>query len=232
MKQWTLCISSLILIVSSNLLFAFEPVSNIEFTIKNFVTQNTSVATGDSLEIKIDPVNLAYQMPNCSTPIEANFPQNANHEHITNVEVSCKGTSPWHLLVPVDVEMMTEVVSAVRPIPPKQPITENDLSFTAYNKNKLYEGYFSKKEDVIGNETNHLITAGTVLTKSNVSLPVIVHREQVIDLSAQYNTIVVTMQGVAKSDGILNAVIKVYNPSSKRTLDAIVTGPNKAQVVI
>ena len=211
--------------------FAAEKNSNIESAIRAFVANNTPLQAGESLQINIDPSDLAFQVPACSQPIDVALPANASHNQITNVQVACSGTQPWHVLVPVAVDIMTPVVSAKRVIPARQTITEADLEFINYSKNKLYDGYFSKLDEVTGNEAAHLLPAGTILSKNNITLPIIVKRNQVIDLSAQYNSVVVTMQGVAQADATLNSTIKVFNPSSKRTLDAIVTGPNKAQVI-
>lgn len=209
----------------------YESTAKIKNVTQAFLTNTLKPDQGETLEIKISEDTLPNQLPVCLKDISAALPQNTNRESINSVELTCNNESPWRILVPVNVQIMTKVVIAKRTIPPHETITEDDVDYISYDKNRLYNGYFSTTQEIVGNVTSHLVTAGTVLTKKNIQLPVLVYKNQTITLVAQYNTVVVTMQGVAKADGALNTVIKVYNPSSKKTLDAVVVGPNKAQVV-
>jgi flagella basal body P-ring formation protein FlgA len=123
------------------------------------------------------------------------------------------------------------VLTVTRTILPKEKISEADLDFTYFNKSRLYNGYFKDKSEVVGETVSHAITAGTILNKKNIQSPVIVAKNQTITLIAQRHSIAISMQGIAKSDGALNTTIKVYNPSSQKTVDAVVIGPSKAQVI-
>lgn len=209
----------------------YESMQRINDVAKKFIEATVQVEPGDKLEVKANPGNLSFEVKTCTSDIAASYPTDANREQTTSVAITCNDSQPWQVLVPVNIQIFSQVLVSKRSIPPKQAITEDDLDYTVYNKNRLYNGYFTKKEDVVGNEAAYLITPGTILTKKNVQMPVLIHRNQLVSISAQSNAVIVTMQGVAKSDGALNSMIKVYNPSSQRTLDAIVVGPNKAQVV-
>ncbi|VVC77084.1 hypothetical protein AQUSIP_24110 [Aquicella siphonis] len=208
----------------------YESQERLKSAARTFILTNIQTGPGESIEVQVNQSNTPLQVSACAREIEAAFPQNTNSEQITAVELSCGSPQPWRIYVPVDVQIFSKVIIAKRTIPARDTITEDDIGFSVYNKNRLYSGFFTAKEDVIGNEAAHLITAGSILTKKNLQIPLLVHRNQVINLIAQKNAVIVTMQGIAKSDGALNATIKVFNPSSKRTLDAVVIGPNKAQV--
>ena len=209
----------------------YESWENIEAATKNFITQNVPVGSDESLEVRLIQTNSPMKVPVCSKEINAAFPQEANKAQITAIELSCDGDKPWHTFVPVSVQIYTKVVVAKRAIAANDTITEEDVDYSKYDKTRLYSGYFNDQKDVIGQQAFQLITAGSVLTKKNVQLPQLVHRNQAIDLTATRNTVVVTMKGIAKSDGRLNDVIKAYNPSSKQILDAVVVGPNRAEVL-
>lgn len=215
----------------SSTLFAenIETSEHLASIAKNFITQNIQIAADESMEIQAFPANT--QVAACNKEITAAFPKNSTTEQVTSIELTCNDANPWQIYVPVDIQVFTKVVIAKRTIPPKEILSEEDLDFAPKNKNRLYNGYYTSKEEIIGNESAHLITAGTVLTKKNIELPLLVHKNQAISIFAQSNAVLVTMQGIAKSDGAKDAVIKVYNPSSKRTLDAVVVGPNRAQVI-
>lgn len=226
----TLIILFAILNYHSGFTAGIETSERINNAARTFIMNNIQSAPGETIEVKVNQANIPLRVSACSKDIEAAFPANSNREQLSAVALSCNDSQPWHVLVPVDVQVYSKVIVAKRTISAKQVITEEDIDFTAYNKNQLYNGFFIKKEEVLGNESSHIITAGTILTRKNIQLPLLVHRNQMINLISQSNSIIVTMQGIAKSDGSLNSIIKVFNPSSKKTLDAIVVGPNKAQV--
>lgn len=209
----------------------YESPQRIRDVAKKFILETVQLEPGETIEVQANPGNIAFEVKACLADLAVSYPKDANREQATSVELTCNDSQPWQVIVPVNIQIFTKVLAAKRSIPPKQTLTEEDLDYTVYNKNHLYNGYFSKKEDVVGNQSTCLIPAGTILTKKNIELPVIIHRNQLVSISSQSNSVIVTMQGVAKTDGALNSVIKVFNPSSQRTIDAIVVGPNKAQVV-
>jgi flagella basal body P-ring formation protein FlgA len=127
--------------------------------------------------------------------------------------------------VPVNVSILTKVVVAKHNIPSHQIVTNDDLDFASNDRNHLYSGYFTTIDMVVGQMSNQSIAAGMVITKKNIQQPTLVHRNEVIDLTANNNSITVTMKGVARSEGGLHDMIKAYNPSSKKLLDAVVIGP-------
>jgi len=106
-----------------------------------------------------------------------------------------------------------------------------DLDYAQENINRLYNGYFKDKKEVVGYVASQIINSGAVITRKNVRRPQLVHKNQEIDLIAKKNQIVVTMKGISKSDGSLNDSIVAYNPSSKKTVEAIVVGLNMAEVI-
>lgn len=210
----------------------YEPINHLKDIAKTFVIKNTGIEPGESIEVLVNQSNTPIQVPTCGKIIDASFPQNYNKEQVTSVELVCAGPVSWHVMVPVEVQIFSNVLIAKRTLTAKETIKDDDVDFTVTNKNRLYTGYFKQKEDVVGKEAAHLLTAGTVLTPKNVKSPVLIHRNQAVNIISTSNAVTVTMQGIAKSDGALNEMIKVFNPSSKKTLDATVIGQNKAQVAM
>jgi flagella basal body P-ring formation protein FlgA len=209
----------------------FESPAHLQAITQAFLTQNITADPDDTVVININPSIAKLQLPTCNTDIQISFPINTNKDQATGVELACIGTSTWHVLVPVEVQINTKVLVAKQTLMPKEPITEDDIDYATYDKNHLYNSYFKNKEDVVGQVASHLITPGMVLTKKNLQQPILIHRNEVISLTAKIHSIAVTMQGIARSDGSLNTTIKVYNPTSKRLVDAVVVGPNKAEIV-
>ncbi len=209
-----------------------ETIEHIKQISKDFISKNMTVAEDESIDVQIKQLSSILQIPRCSNEIAVAFPKNANREQITSLEFTCNGNQTWHLLVPIDVQINTKVLVAKQTIPSKKIVTEDDIEFADRDKNHLFYSFFKNKNEVIGQVTTKLITAGSVLNNKNIQLPIIIHRNQVLSLVVKHKSITVTMQGIAKSDGSLNSTIKVYNPTSKHILDAIVVGSNKAEIVI
>lgn len=211
----------------------FESVENLKNVTKDFVKKNISLDENDKMEIQVSQADLPTKLPLCTKPIDAAFPKGTSKERITAIELTCNGDNPWHTYVPVNVDIYAKVIVAKKPIVPNQIITEEDLDYASYDTKHLYSGYYREKEKdvLIGQTTSHPIEAGAVLNKRNIHTVALIHRNQEITLVARSNTVEVTMMGIAKSDGGLNETIEAYNPSSKKTLSAIVIGTDKAEVL-
>ncbi len=209
----------------------YETFEHLQTAARDFISKTVQLDSGESFDIQVhEPDNLQLVM--CSNPIEATLPEDANKEQITSVKLSCHGDTSWHVFLPVNVTVYTQVLVAKHPIAARDIITEDDITSAKYDKSRLFMGSFNDKTIVVGMEALHVIPSGGLLTKQNVQPPILVHRGQGVDLIAGNGTVIVTMKGIAKTDGRLNETIKAFNPTSKRILDAVVTGPNKAQVIL
>lgn len=208
---------------------AIESNEHIISVTKDFVIKHVDADPTDNINVIVGDTN--FKLSKCDGEIQPTIPSNMPAQQISAIEIACNGSNKWHVFVPVTVQINTKVVVAKRIILPNEIIHDEDLDFTNYDKSRLYNGYFSSKQELAGTTVAHLTPAGTVLTKKNTLQPIVIHNNQTINLTARSNTVTVTTQAIAKSDGRLNGVIKVQNPSSKRILDAVVVGPNKAEIV-
>ena len=217
----------------STLVFAeqYESVDNIKNVTKTFITNNLILGQNETLDVQINSTDAHFKVPVCTQPIAAAFPKNIAHEQASAIELSCDDNNPWHVFVPVTIQIMTPVITARQSIPAQQLITEDDLEVTPYDKKRIYSAYFKDKSEIIGQVASQTIPMGTVISKRNIAQQTLVHRDQVINLIVKTNAVMVTMTGIAKSDGRLNDAIKAYNPSSKKMMDAVVTGTGKAEII-
>lgn len=229
MRFFLLCI----LLLCSKICFAdnYESFEDLQTIVKNFVTKNISLQQDETLAINVNQLDPELKLPICSTKIDASLPPNSNHQQITAVELACNGKQSWHTFLPVNVQILTNVLVTNKAIPAKDLISETDLDYAAYNKNQLMSGYYQDKTLVVGQEASQLIPAGAILTQKNLRSPVMVHKDQMVQLIAQHGPITVSINAISKMDGRLNDAIKVMNPSSNRTLDAVVVGEDKAKVL-
>lgn len=208
----------------------WEPRDALDAKITAFLQQTLRSTADERIQIAIPPASQPLQLTKCQQDITISIPGGAQAD-VTSVEVACPGTNGWHVYIPVDVQILSKVAIAKHTVPSGNVFGDEDVDFAYYNKNRLYGGYFTHPEEIIGNVASHLVPQGAVLNKHNVQLPIIVHRNQTVSLSAQVGNLTVSMQGIAHADGAMNDTVKVLNPSSKRMLDATVIGPNQAKVI-
>lgn len=208
----------------------YESIEKIKTIVDSFVKKTISVDSGDSVKIQLSQ-DTPSQLPLCTKTIEANLPVDTNPEQMTSVELSCNGVNAWHALIPVNVQVYTKVVIAKHPLSPNESISDDDLDYSQADKMRLYTGYFKDKNDVIGLVSSQMIAPGAVLSKKNLQKPVLVHRNEMVDLTAGNGSIVVTLKGISKMDGRLNETIRASNPATNKVLDAIVVGPGKANII-
>jgi flagella basal body P-ring formation protein FlgA len=214
-----------------NQAYAYETTAHLKDVIKAFINSEITLGADESMEIYFDQLS-SLVLPNCSNQIISSLPKDNNKQEITSVELTCSGVQPWHVFVPVHVAIYMKVLVAKQNILPEEAITADNVEVGVYDKNRLYNGYYKNSDDVIGQVASQLIQSGTVLTKKNIQAPIIIHRNQVVEVTATSNLVSVTMKGIAKSDGALNSTIKVLNTSSQKTFDAVVVGPNRAEVLL
>jgi flagella basal body P-ring formation protein FlgA len=199
-----------------------EPLTHLNELAKAFVTNNTPLENGDRLEVQLSQGANELQVEQCSNTIDVSLPPNATFDHINTLVMHCTGPEAWQVYVPVTTHVFTKVLVAKQPIPSNEVIDEAMLTYGEQDKNQLYSGYFKDMNAVLGQVSSGTIATGSVLTKHNVSKPILIHQNQNVAIIAQKGAILVKAEGIAKSDGALNDTIKVYNPSSKRMIDGIV----------
>lgn len=208
-----------------------ESIDRVKTVIEEFIKKNVSVNTDETISVEVLTTVQSFEFPRCTNALEAAFPADTNRNQINSVDITCRGANAWHVMMPVNVHINMPVIVAKHTIPLKQLISEDDIDYANTDRNKLFLGYYKDKNEVIGQEAAQLISAGTVLNKKNLQSPVLVHRNQSVELIAQHGMIRVVMKGIAKTEGRLNDIIKAYNPSSNQMMDAVVTGSNEAEVV-
>lgn len=211
--------------------YPLESAQRLKDVSENFVKTQVKAEEGSTVIIEASVTNFQFQVARCHTDIIPSLPINTSIDNIHAVQLSCMDNRQWKIQVPVKVSILSSVIVTKHTIPAKTKITEDDLDYGQFDKNKLYEGYFTNKQDVVGNESSYSLNAGSVITKRSIRQPVIVRNNQTITLVAQKGAVAVSMQGIAREDGALNSIIKVYNPTSKRIVESVVTGPNMAQAV-
>lgn len=226
--------SSMILAFSSSKIYAdeYENKNHLESIVHDFVIQHVESKVDERVNVQIHSLDANTQLSRCTSTIDASFAKGNSPGQSNAVVLQCHSEGGWSVYVPVSIQVLSKVVAANRLISPGEIITEHDLSYEEYDKNKLYDGFFKEMSDVVGLSVVRSVSTGTALTKRMVRQVAIIKRNQAVTLVLKTGAVEVDMIGIAKSDGYLNEVVKVMNPSSKKVIDAIVIGSDRAQIIV
>jgi flagella basal body P-ring formation protein FlgA len=85
-------------------------------------------------------------------------------------------------------------------------------------------------EALIGQAARHALRQGGVATARDVAQVQVIKAKDVITVTYEAGGVSLALQGVALSSGGVGDAINVQNPSSKKILQAVVTGPGQALV--
>ena len=208
-----------------------ESMDKLNQVAKSFISHQIVLGKDETLDIHISDSNPPLTLTQCLGEVTPSFPDNTNKEQITAIKLTCQDNNSWHVLIPVQVHVYTNVLVTKRIIPRGEMIEAADLDYARYDKSQLYSGYITDKSAIVGQQASQLLASGAVVSKHNLQKMLVIHRNQTIELIAKNSAIMVMMHGIAKSDGGLEDTIKAFNPSSKRMLDAVVVGPGRAEVI-
>lgn len=232
MKQTRRVILSLLCLCVAHSVYAqpLESIDTINALAKSFIEKNTPLDPGDRMEVHLGQAANNLQLTRCSEAIDVSVPANSSEQPST-LTMRCTGPEAWQVYVPVSTVIFTKVVVTRQPIPSNEKIEQNMLTTAEMDKNQLFLGYYKEMKDVVGLVSTNGIASGSVINKRNATQPILIKRNQGVSIVAIKGSIMVRADGIAREDGALNNSIKVFNPSSKRVLDAIVINSSTVQVL-
>lgn len=112
----------------------------------------------------------------------------------------------------------------------KSVITDEDITFELKELSKLPHDVILDKEKIVGKETRTFLKAGTILRASYLSEPLLVKRNQVVEILAKGKNFTVKAKGLALENGRANELIRIQNLSSKKIIQGKVVGEGLVEV--
>ncbi len=128
------------------------------------------------------------------------------------------------------IEVRVPVVVAKNNLPNKAILNREDLLLEKRELSRLPQDVIINLDEAIGKELKISLQAGTVLRKGYIDEPLLIKRNQEVEIIAKGRNFVVKAKGVALQPGRLNEMIKVKNLSSQKTIQAKVIDENKVEV--
>ncbi len=135
------------------------------------------------------------------------------------------------LWVNADIRVYTQVVVARHPIARLRRIAEEDLSLERRNRASLSPDTFTSVQEVVGKRTRRFIQVGDPIRLSQVEVPPVVRRGDLVTITLENEVIRITARGKVMENGRPGEMIRVRNLSSGKNLFARVIDGKTVKVV-
>jgi flagellar basal body P-ring formation protein FlgA len=105
-----------------------------------------------------------------------------------------------------------------------------DVTLERRRRSELGSDILTDASRVVGNAAKRPMGRGSLIREADVQRPELVERNAVIMMTFEQPGMQLQMRGKALAAGAIGDTIQVQNISSKKTIEAVVTGPNRAAV--
>jgi flagella basal body P-ring formation protein FlgA len=232
------CILSIFIIFASNNLWADEqePIqllsvlqSKIESHVLNELANHNTEGTIKVSAGKIDP---RLKLRVCADDkLEVFNPYENSSVNTNTMGIKCtEELNHWTLYVPVKITVLKKILVTKNALKKDQQIDKDDFYSLEMDTQKLKQGYFTDPKQLVGLVCKKDIGPDTPFNPYNLELAKVVRKGQEVHIIATSGNLKISMGGIAMSDGSLGDIIKVQNATSKKIVEAQVSG--KQQVTI
>ena len=121
---------------------------------------------------------------------------------------------------------VAEVAVLRNPIERNDTIGKSDINIIRLPVRQVSNKFATSVEDLEGRKAKKNLSSGRPIRKSDIALPRLVNRGDLVTVLYQSGNLTITARGVAMENGVMGRSIRIKNPHSKRMLEAVVTGPS------
>lgn len=185
---------------------------------------------GPITSVEVSTLDPRLRLSACKKPLAPFTPNGQHRLGNTTIGVRCEDDRPWSLYVPVRIVSNVNILTAARPLPRGSILTPDDISTSQRDAATLPYGFFTDPDLLAGLQLKRAIRPGEVFSPTMVTPPPLIERGQTVWIAAETEGIKVTVKGEALADAAAGERVRVRNLSSKRTIEAEVTGPAMVRV--
>lgn len=230
------CILGILIIFASTSLYAApgQSLDILKNKIEQYVVNDLANYSEGKVQVKAEKIDPRLHLKACAEDqLEVFNPYQMPMLNTNTMGIKCReDTNHWILYVPIKITLLKTIFVAKHPLMKGTRVTEEDIYQTEMDVQKLKQGYFSDNKEVLGQVCKQHILADNPLTPYNIELPKLVQRGEQVAIIIAHDNLNISMDGIAINDGVLGETIKVKNLSSKRIVEAQVSGIKKVMVNI
>jgi flagella basal body P-ring formation protein FlgA len=128
------------------------------------------------------------------------------------------------------VQTTVQVPTLNRAVQVGDIIGPDDISWTTVPANQLPSGNVTNPNQLVGYAARRSLRPGTPLRTVDVQQPILVHRNDLVEVVVEQPGLYITVEGKALEDGGKGQVISVSNLQSKRILQAVVQAGGQVSI--
>jgi flagellar basal body P-ring formation protein FlgA len=125
---------------------------------------------------------------------------------------------------------MVEVLTYSRSLTAGEIVQPSDLAFGKVPNFAVPADAPRDADGVIGKVVRRPLRAGSAVAAHDLSNPILVKRDDVVEVSYRADGISLTLQGKAMADAAAGEPVSIQNTASKKIIQAVVTGADEAVV--
>lgn len=214
---------------SVNVQAATENISQLRQTVAEFLTNEYRESGADKTDIKVATLDSRLRLTQCDQPIDLASQDSTGNGGNISIQVACRGSSRWTILVPAQAIVFRPMAVASRNLQRGEVISETDVTVESMDVSQYRQGFATSIEDIVGKEMRYPVTKGDAFRTSSLNAPLAIKRGDDVTVEAFAGSIRVVTNATAISDGRLGQQIRVKNTQSERIVNAKVIGPGKVQ---
>ncbi|WP_298622934.1 flagellar basal body P-ring formation chaperone FlgA [uncultured Legionella sp.] len=214
-----------------------EPAQSLDLLknkIESYVLNELSTHTQGRVQVQADKLDPRLNLRACAEEkLELFNPYQTPMLSTNTMGIKCmEENNHWTLYVPVRINVLKTVLVAKRALIKGKRITSDDIYPIEMDTQRLKQGYFTDSRELIGLVCKHDISPDNPLNPYNIELAKMVHRGEQVTIVASDEGLSVSMGGIAMSEGALGESVRVKNLSSKRVIEAEVSGNKTVKVTL
>jgi len=230
------CILSVLLIFASYCSYAegTQSLDLLQSKIQQYVLNELANYTEGKVQVIADKIDSRLNLKACAEDQLVIFnPYQTPMLNTSTMGIKCKeDTNHWTLYVPIRITLLKTVFIAKHPLMKGTRIKDTDIYQAEMDVQKLKQGYFTSSDELIDQVCKQNIIADSPFNPYNIELAKLVHKGEQVTISAAYEGLSVSMEGIAMDEGSLGEPIKVKNLSSKKIIEAQVSGRKMVKVTL
>jgi flagella basal body P-ring formation protein FlgA len=117
-----------------------------------------------------------------------------------------------------------------RPVAPGERIAAKDFEMVKMRAEQVQPDILVDGESLIGKAARRGLRAGLPVHAADVSRPIVVSKGSLVTIMLKVPRMTLTAQGRAEANGSVGETIRVTNTQSKKSVEAVVTGPGHVTV--
>ena len=188
-------------------------------------------ATG-KLEVAADPLDERLRLAACTSPLVAGIAGDGQLRERTTVNVRCNGGTRWSIYIGVNLATESPVLVAQRPLATGSVPVATDFEVVVRRLPGISSRYVADIAQLAGQRLRRPVAMGEALAAEALAVAPVVHRGQQLTLVARAGGMEVRTTGIALTDGRPDERIRVQNLASQKVIEAVVRGPELAEVAL